>query len=65
MEKIKSQVHIINSKNTQLYLVLISSTLHYILRKYVLPVKLDKVKPVKQQFSSIHPEVLLFLSKIR
>jgi len=31
----------------------------------VLPLKLDKVKPVKLQLSSIHPEVLLFLSKIR
>ncbi|AES96604.1 40S ribosomal S10-like protein, putative [Medicago truncatula] len=31
----------------------------------VLPLKLDKVKPIKQQLSSIHPEVLLFLSKIR
>jgi hypothetical protein len=31
----------------------------------VLPLKLDKVKPVKQQLSSIHPEVLLFLSKIK
>ncbi|TKY68749.1 Sacsin protein [Spatholobus suberectus] len=31
----------------------------------VLPLKPDKVKPVKQQLSSIHPEVLLFLSKIR
>jgi len=30
-----SQVHEINSKNTQFYLVLISSTLHYILPKYV------------------------------
>ncbi|XP_020203404.1 uncharacterized protein LOC109788952 [Cajanus cajan] len=31
----------------------------------VLPLKPDKVKPVKQQLSNIHPEVLLFLSKIR
>lgn len=31
----------------------------------VLPLKPDKVKPVKQQLSSIHPEVLLFLSKIK
>jgi hypothetical protein len=31
----------------------------------VLPLKSDKVKPVKQQLASIHPEVLLFLSKIR
>ncbi|XP_059306209.1 uncharacterized protein LOC132057600 [Lycium ferocissimum] len=31
----------------------------------VLPLKFDKVKPVKQQLSSIHPEVLLFLSKIK
>ncbi|RDX63860.1 hypothetical protein CR513_57660, partial [Mucuna pruriens] len=31
----------------------------------ILPLKPDKVKPVKQQLSSIHPEVLLFLSKIR
>ncbi|RDX71798.1 hypothetical protein CR513_48798, partial [Mucuna pruriens] len=31
----------------------------------VLPLKSDKVKPVKQQLSSIHPEVLLFLSKIK
>ncbi|KAJ1427869.1 Histidine kinase/HSP90-like ATPase superfamily [Sesbania bispinosa] len=31
----------------------------------VLPLKPDKVKPVKQQLSSIHPEVLLFLAKIR
>jgi len=30
-----AQVHEINSKNTQLYLFLISSTLHYILPKYV------------------------------
>ncbi|AES77556.1 ATP/DNA-binding protein [Medicago truncatula] len=29
----------------------------------VLPLKLDKVKPIKQQLSSIYPEVLLFLSK--
>ncbi|XP_061338867.1 uncharacterized protein LOC133285633 [Gastrolobium bilobum] len=32
---------------------------------FVLPLKPDKVKPVKQQLSSIHPEVLLFLSKIK
>ncbi|KAF7834061.1 ATP/DNA-binding protein [Senna tora] len=31
----------------------------------VLPLKKDKVKPVKHQLSTIHPEVLLFLSKIR
>jgi len=31
----------------------------------VLPLKPNKVKPVKQQLSSIHPEVLLFLSKIK
>ncbi|XP_045792699.1 uncharacterized protein LOC123887421 [Trifolium pratense] len=31
----------------------------------VLPLKPDKVKPVKQQLSSVHPEVLLFLTKIR
>ncbi|KAK9036381.1 hypothetical protein V6N11_078385 [Hibiscus sabdariffa] len=31
----------------------------------VLPLKPDKVKPVKQQLSSIEPEVLLFLSKIK
>ncbi|KAM7480785.1 hypothetical protein LguiB_005368 [Lonicera macranthoides] len=31
----------------------------------VLPLKSDKVKPVKHQLSSIHPEVLLFLSKIK
>jgi len=31
----------------------------------VLPLKPDKVTPVKQQLSSFHPEVLLFLSKIR
>ncbi|KAJ6869295.1 hypothetical protein NC651_034143 [Populus alba x Populus x berolinensis] len=31
----------------------------------VLPLKPDKVKSVKQQLSSIHPEVLLFLSKIK
>ncbi|GAU26213.1 hypothetical protein TSUD_354350 [Trifolium subterraneum] len=31
----------------------------------VLPLKPDKVIPVKQQLSSVHPEVLLFLSKIR
>ncbi|AES65210.2 hypothetical protein MTR_2g036700 [Medicago truncatula] len=29
----------------------------------VLPLKLNKFKPAKQQLSSIHPEVLLFLSK--
>ncbi|XP_027336201.1 uncharacterized protein LOC113850066 [Abrus precatorius] len=32
---------------------------------FILPLKPDKVKPVKQQLSNIHPEVLLFLSKIR
>ncbi|KAK9190780.1 hypothetical protein WN943_019390 [Citrus x changshan-huyou] len=32
---------------------------------FVLPLKPDKVKPVKQQLSSVHPEVLLFLSKIK
>ncbi|XP_045787928.1 uncharacterized protein LOC123883232 [Trifolium pratense] len=32
---------------------------------FVLPLKPDKVKPVKQQLSSVHPEVLLFLTKIR
>ncbi|KAA8544320.1 hypothetical protein F0562_022332 [Nyssa sinensis] len=31
----------------------------------VLPLKLDEVKPVKPQLSSIHPEVLLLLSTIR
>lgn len=31
----------------------------------ILPLKPDKVLPVKQQLSSIHPEVLLFLSKIK
>ncbi|CAH9053058.1 unnamed protein product [Cuscuta europaea] len=31
----------------------------------VLPLKSDKVKPVKQQLSNIHPELLLFLTKIR
>ncbi|XP_027337858.1 uncharacterized protein LOC113851547 [Abrus precatorius] len=31
----------------------------------VLPLKQDKVNPVKQQLSNVHPEVLLFLSKIR
>ncbi|KOM58457.1 hypothetical protein LR48_Vigan11g149100 [Vigna angularis] len=31
----------------------------------ILPLKPDKVNPVKQQLSSIHPEVMLFLSKIR
>ncbi|XP_043713019.1 uncharacterized protein LOC122661626 [Telopea speciosissima] len=31
----------------------------------VLPLKSDKVGPVKQQLSSMHPEVLLFLSKIK
>ncbi|PWA45853.1 DNA binding,ATP binding protein [Artemisia annua] len=31
----------------------------------VLPLKPEKVKPVKDQLSSIHPEVLLFLSKIK
>ncbi|CAN1189252.1 Protein NO VEIN [Linum perenne] len=31
----------------------------------VLPLKPDKVKPVKEQLSSIHPEILLFLSKIK
>ncbi|AES66337.1 40S ribosomal S10-like protein, putative [Medicago truncatula] len=28
-----------------------------------LPLKLDKVKPVEQQISSIHPKVILFLLK--
>ncbi|XP_058745298.1 uncharacterized protein LOC131618047 [Vicia villosa] len=31
----------------------------------VLPLKPDKVDPVKQQLSKVHPEVLLFLKKIR
>jgi len=31
----------------------------------ILPLKPDKVNPVKQQLSNIHPEVMLFLSKIR
>ncbi|KAF6137957.1 hypothetical protein GIB67_041830 [Kingdonia uniflora] len=31
----------------------------------VLPLKPDKEQPVKRQLSNIHPEVLLFLSKIR
>ncbi|KAJ4963570.1 hypothetical protein NE237_023509 [Protea cynaroides] len=31
----------------------------------VLPLKPDKVGPVKQQLSCMHPEVLLFLSKIK
>ncbi|KAJ4850143.1 hypothetical protein Tsubulata_000621, partial [Turnera subulata] len=31
----------------------------------VLPLKPDKVKPVKHQLSIIHPEVLLFLAKIK
>ncbi|KAK1407150.1 hypothetical protein QVD17_38761 [Tagetes erecta] len=31
----------------------------------VLPLKSDKVKPVKDQLSSIHAEVLLFLTKIK
>ncbi|XP_050376688.1 uncharacterized protein LOC126794087 [Argentina anserina] len=31
----------------------------------ILPLKLDKVLPVKKQLSVIHPEVLLFLSKIK
>jgi len=31
----------------------------------ILPLKLDKINAVKQQLSSIQPEVLLFLSKIR
>ncbi|CAI9283732.1 unnamed protein product [Lactuca saligna] len=31
----------------------------------VLPLKPEKVKPVKDQLSSVHPEVLLFLAKIR
>ncbi|XAR67863.1 hypothetical protein NMG60_11002793 [Bertholletia excelsa] len=32
---------------------------------FVLPLKPDKVGPVKRQLSSVHPELLLFLSKIR
>ncbi|KAJ4728848.1 DNA binding ATP binding [Melia azedarach] len=32
---------------------------------FVFPLKPDKVKPVKEQLSSVHPEVLLFLSKIK
>ncbi|XP_023516920.1 uncharacterized protein LOC111780683 [Cucurbita pepo subsp. pepo] len=31
----------------------------------VLPLKADKIIPVKHQLSTIHPEVLLFLSKIK
>ncbi|KAI3820645.1 hypothetical protein L1987_08193 [Smallanthus sonchifolius] len=31
----------------------------------VLPLKPEKVKPVKDQLSNVHPEVLLFLSKIK
>ncbi|XP_022135202.1 uncharacterized protein LOC111007222 isoform X2 [Momordica charantia] len=31
----------------------------------VLPLKPDKIVPVKRQLSTIHPEVLLFLSKIK
>ncbi|KAJ9676550.1 hypothetical protein PVL29_021858 [Vitis rotundifolia] len=31
----------------------------------ILPLKPDKIKPVKEQLSSIQPEVLLFLSKIK
>ena len=31
----------------------------------ILPMKPEKVQPVKDQLSSIHPEVLLFLTKIR
>ena len=31
----------------------------------VLPLKPDKINPVKLQLSSVHPEVLLFLTKIR
>lgn len=31
----------------------------------VLPLRPDKVIPVKQQLSSVHPELLLFLSKIK
>ncbi|XP_074278422.1 uncharacterized protein LOC141602012 [Silene latifolia] len=31
----------------------------------ILPLKADKVKAVKEQLSSLHPELLLFLSKIK
>uniref|UniRef100_A0A164UPD0 Uncharacterized protein n=1 Tax=Daucus carota subsp. sativus TaxID=79200 RepID=A0A164UPD0_DAUCS len=31
----------------------------------ILPLKADKVKPVKNQLSNIHPEILLFLTKIK
>ncbi|KAL0713875.1 hypothetical protein Bca4012_020853 [Brassica carinata] len=31
----------------------------------ILPLKSDKVNPVKEQLSNVHPEVLLFLSKIK
>ncbi|PQQ17194.1 uncharacterized protein Pyn_20832 [Prunus yedoensis var. nudiflora] len=31
----------------------------------ILPLKPDKVKPVKQQLSKMHPEVLLFLAKVK
>ncbi|XP_023637923.1 uncharacterized protein LOC17887094 [Capsella rubella] len=31
----------------------------------ILPLKSDKIKPVKEQLSNVHPEVLLFLSKIK
>ncbi|KAJ0010297.1 hypothetical protein Pint_34765 [Pistacia integerrima] len=31
----------------------------------ILPLKPDKVKPVKEQLSSVHPEILLFLTKIK
>ncbi|KAL2935564.1 Sacsin [Bienertia sinuspersici] len=31
----------------------------------ILPLKVDKVKAVKEQLSSLHPELLLFLSKIK
>ncbi|KAJ0112969.1 hypothetical protein Patl1_01283 [Pistacia atlantica] len=31
----------------------------------ILPLKPDKVKPVKEQLSSVHPELLLFLTKIK
>ncbi|XP_013605442.1 PREDICTED: uncharacterized protein LOC106312452 isoform X3 [Brassica oleracea var. oleracea] len=31
----------------------------------ILPLKSDKVEPVKEQLSNVHPEVLLFLSKIK
>ncbi|CAN7099299.1 uncharacterized protein LOC103873116 isoform X2 [Brassica rapa] len=31
----------------------------------ILPLKSDKVDPVKEQLSNVHPEVLLFLSKIK